>query len=90
MQAETAERPNSVDNERVLEEQVVTHNIDKKMNRETFRTYLSAVGYLPAMNPSILELPRMSHDAKMSMQTINNKAKNNYQNSRNLQTLQLP
>ena len=69
MQAETAERPNSIENERLVEENVMTQKVDKKMNRETFKTYLSAVGYLPAMNASVLDLPRTSEDAKMSIQT---------------------
>ena len=78
MQAETAERPNSIENERLVEENVMTQKVDKKMNRETFKTYLSAVGYLPAANPSVLDLPRISEDAKMSIQTLNNKSKNNH------------
>lgn len=78
MQAETAERPNSIENERLVEEKVMTQKVDKKMNRETFKTYLSAVGYLPAANPSVLDLPRISEDAKMSIQTLNNKSKNNH------------
>lgn len=68
MQAETAERPNSIENDEgpvAIEAQ----KVDKKMNRETFKTYLSAVGYLPAMNASVLDLPRTSEDAKMSIQT---------------------
>jgi len=71
MQADTAERPNTIESERQAEEKVVVEaqKVDKKMNREIFKTYLSAVGYLPAINASVIDLPRISEDAKMSIQT---------------------
>ena len=70
MQAETAERPNSsVENDERPGAVLETQKVDKKMNRETFKTYLSAVGYLPAMNASVIDLPRTSDEAKMSIQT---------------------
>jgi hypothetical protein len=71
MQADTAERPNTIETERQAEEKVMVEarKVDKKMNRETFKTYLSAVGYLPAMNASVIDLPWTSDEAKMSIQT---------------------
>ena len=71
MQADTAERPNTIESERQAEEKVVVEaqKVDKKMNREIFKTYLSAVGYLPAINASVIDLPRISEDAKMSIKT---------------------
>ncbi len=69
--SETTERPNSVDNERVIKENIsklASKALDQVLrNKEHFRSYLASVGYIPKSD----SLPEILDTGKLSMQSLN-------------------